>query len=392
MNNQTLPLAGIRVLELGAYIAAPYGCTLLADQGAEVIKIEPPGGDNLRSYPSTLNREGRAFVGVNRGKLGMAMDLKRAEARAILIGMVPTTDVLVHNFRPGVPERLGIDYATLLEINPRLIYCAVSGFGESGLLKDRAGYDQVLQAMTGIASMQGADDEPQLVYGSVVDYYAASLLATSVCAALYEREGSGRGRYVAVSLLRSALAMQSARFVWSADEPRDISRDMRSGGVTGLHPTREGYLYISANTPHFWTALCELIGLPQLSIDPRYDSVKKRASLADEILPPIRTALKQHSAAEWEAIFGERVPSSAVRSIGEMFEDPQVIAEGMVGTFEHPSLGRYRGLSSALDFCGHRDDGPRASPGLGQHTSEILGRYGLGTEAIAELRRIGVVA
>ena len=154
------PLAGVRVLDLSAYIAGPYGCSLLADQGAEVIKIEPPDGDNLRKYPSTLESESRAFLGVNRSKLGVALDLKQPQGLAALKKLVQSADVLVHNFRPSVAPRLGISYEQLRELNPRLIYCAVSGYGESGPLKENAGYDQVLQTRTGMCAMQGRHDGP----------------------------------------------------------------------------------------------------------------------------------------------------------------------------------------------------------------------------------------
>jgi formyl-CoA transferase len=268
------PLSGIRVLDLSAYIAGPYGCALLADLGAEVIKIEPPVGDNLRKYPSTLAAESRAFLGVNRSKRGMVLDLKDAQDLQRLLALVRTADVLVHNFRPSVPARLGIAYEQLRAVNPRLVYCAVTGYGEDGPLREKAGYDQVLQTMTGMCALQGPQDgPPRILYGSVVDYYAASLVSAGVSAALYEREKSGEGQYVGVSLLRSALAMQSARLVWAEGEPREVGRDMRSGGITGIHPTREGFLYISANTPHFWQALCEKTGLTELAIE-RYDSVR----------------------------------------------------------------------------------------------------------------------
>src|SRR6185369_14005681 len=209
-------LTGIKVLDLSAYIAGPYGCTLLADLGAEVIKIEPPSGDTMRQYPSTLPDESRAFLGTNRSKLGIVLDLKQPEGLAVLLRLVETADVLVHNFRPSVPQRLGIHYERLQSLNPRLIYCALTGYGETGPLKDKAGYDQVLQSMTGICTFQGAPDNPQIVYGSIVDYYAASLLAYGVTAALFHREWTGEGQYVGISLLRSALAMQSGRFVWAA--------------------------------------------------------------------------------------------------------------------------------------------------------------------------------
>lgn len=368
------PLSGLRVLDLSAYIAGPYGCSLLADQGAEVIKIEPPAGDNLRKYPSTLEAESRAFVGVNRSKLGVMLDLKDPADHARLMALVRTADVLVHNFRPNVPPRLGIAYEQLKAINPRLIYCSVTGYGETGPLKDKAGYDQVLQTMTGMCALQGKRGEPpEILYGSVVDYYAAALVAGGVASALYEREKSGQGQFVGVSLLRAALTMQSARMVWAEGEPKDVGRDMRSGGITGIHPTREGHIYISANTPHFWKALCEKVGLPELANNERYDSVRKRAQHVDEIVPTLRAALAARSALEWEELFGEAVPCAAARTVEDMFDNEQVVAEDMVATFEHPTLGSYRGFTRPIKF--DRTPGPRpfAAPTLGQHTALVTG-------------------
>jgi crotonobetainyl-CoA:carnitine CoA-transferase CaiB-like acyl-CoA transferase len=385
------PLAGVRILDLSGYIAGPYGCTLLADQGAEVIKIEPPEGDNLRKYPSTLAAEGRAFIGVNRGKLGIALDLKRPAGLQVLLRLVRSADVLVHNFRPSVPARLGIDADSLRQVNPRLIYCTLNGYGATGPLKDKAGYDQVLQAMTGICAMQGPPGEPEIVYGSVVDYYAAALLAGGVSSALYQRERTGEGQTVNISLMRSALAMQSARLVWAQGEGRDVYRDMRSGGITGLHPTKQGSLYISANTPHFWQALCELIDEPQLASDERYDSVRKRAEHAQELVPRIRAALARRTALEWEERFGERVPCSAVREVEDMFDHPQVLAEEMVQEFEHPLVGRYRGVSRAMTFGGGEPAPATAAPVFAQHADEVLARLGYEKQEIEQLRREGVI-
>jgi crotonobetainyl-CoA:carnitine CoA-transferase CaiB-like acyl-CoA transferase len=366
------PLSGIRVLDLSAYIAGPYGCTLLADQGADVIKVEPPGGDNLRQYPSTLPSESRAFLGVNRSKRGMVLDLKKPEDHAVLLKLVRDADVLVHNFRPGVPERLGIGFAQLCLINPRLIYCAVTGYGETGPMKDKAGYDQVLQTMTGMCALQGKrGGAPEIIYGSVVDYYTAALLAAGVSSALFERERSGVGQFVGVSLLRSALTMQSARMIWAEGESLDIGRDMRSGGVTGIHPTADGYIYISANTPRFWKALCAKTGLDALGDDPRYDSVRKRAGLAAEIVPRLHEALAAHSATAWESIFGDEVPCAAARRIEDMFEHPQVLAEGIVDSIEHPLVGRYRGVAQSIKFGRTPGPAPFAAPMLGQHTDAV---------------------
>jgi len=371
MTRSSGALAGVRVLDLSAYIAGPYGCALLADLGAEVLKIEPPAGDNLRKYPSTLEAESRAFLGVNRSKRGVVLDLKQPGDLQRLLALVRTADVLVHNFRPEVPARLGIAYEQLRGINPRLVYCAVTGYGEMGPLRDKAGYDQVLQTMTGMAAMQGSSGgPPEILYGSVVDYYAASLVAGGVSAALYEREKSGEGQYVGVSLLRSALAMQSARLVWAEGEPREVGRDMRSGGITGIHPTREGWLYISANTPHFWQALCGKTGLAELLVE-RYDSVRKRAQHAQEIVPRLHAALAGRTALEWEALFGEEVPCAAARDVEDMFDFPQVQAEAMVARFEHPAVGSYRGFAGAWKF--DRTPGPAAfaAPTLDQHGEEV---------------------
>ena len=189
-------------MDLSAYIAGPYGCSLLADLGAEVIKIEPPTGDTLRQYPSTLEPEARAFLGTNRSKLGIVLDLKQQEGQKVLLRLVE-----VHNFRPSVPRRLGIEYERLRQLNPRLIYCALTGYGESGPLKEKAGYDQILQSLTGICTFQGTADKPEIVLGSVVDFYAASQIAYGVTAALFDRERTGEGQCVGVSLLRSALGM-----------------------------------------------------------------------------------------------------------------------------------------------------------------------------------------
>jgi crotonobetainyl-CoA:carnitine CoA-transferase CaiB-like acyl-CoA transferase len=386
------PLSGIRVLDLSAYIAGSYGCTLLADQGAEVIKIEPPDGDNLRKYPSTLEAESRAFIGVNRSKYGLVLDLKQAEGKSAILKLVKTADVFVHNFRPSVPSRIGISYEQLQAINPRLIYCAVTGYGETGPLRDHAGYDQVLQTMSGMCAMQGKNGgPPEILYGSIVDYYTAAMLSSGVASALYERERSGVGQYVGVSLLRSALAIQSARLVWAEGEPRDIGRDMRSGGVTGIHPTREGYLYISANTQHFWKSLCEKSGLNELLNDERYDTVKKRAQHAKSIVPKLHAALQAHSALEWESLFGQDVPCAAARTVEDMFDNEQVMAEEMIASFEHPTVGKYRGFNKPIKYGRTPGPKPFSSPTIGQHSNQIMQTIGLSTEEIEKMRSTGAI-
>ena len=270
--------------------------------------------------------------------------------------------------------------------NSRLIYCAPTGYGESGPLKDKAGYDQVLQAMTGICTFQGeAAGAPEIVYGSVVDYYAGSLLASGILAALFHRERTGEGQSIGISLLAASLTMQSARFIWADSEGREAGRDMRSGGVTGIHPTGHGAIYLSANTPHFWRALCEIVGLPELADHPDFDTVRKRARRAAEIVPKIHDALAKRSALEWEDLFGDSVPCAAVRPIEDMFDHPQTLAEGLVTTFDHPAAGRYRGVRKPVKFSATPGPEPFAAPALGQHNAEILASLGYSTEEIERL-------
>lgn len=385
--NRGGPLSGIVVLDLSAYLAGPYACTLLGDMGACVIKVEPPGGDNLRQYPSTLGAEARGFVGNNRSKQGIVLDLKSEKGLAAFLRLAHQCDVVVHNFRPGVAQRLGIAYDTLSAANPRLVYCEVTGYGQSGPLKDKAGYDQVLQTMTGLCEAQGAahDEPPQLLMGSVVDYYTASMAALGIVAALYARERTGRGQYVGTSLMRSALAMQTTRLVWAESEPIDAQREFGSGGITGLHPTRSGWLYISANTPHFWDSLCRLVGLPGLGDDERYDSIRKRAERAAEIVPLIRGALMARSALEWESLFGNEVPCAAARPVSDMFEHRQVIAENLIHRYVHRSVGPYLGFKNPIEFGSTPCPQPYAAPTLGEHTSAVLASFGFGPADIEVL-------
>jgi formyl-CoA transferase len=371
------PLDGIKVLDLCSYLAGPYGCTLLADLGADVIKIEAPQGDMLRQFPSSLPGEARFFLGTNRGKRALALDLKQKEGLAVLHRMVETADVLVENFRPSVPARLGIDYPSLKAINPRLIYAGLTGYGDEGPLSEKGGYDQVVQCFTGMAVFQGGGpDRPQLVYGSVLDYFTSALLAYGVAAALFQREKSGRGQYLSLSLLRSALTIQAGRFVWADSEGRDVARDSGTGGLTGIHPTRQGGLYISVHSNHFFAALCELIGRPELASDPRCASMRTRAEHAVELVPEIRAALASRTALEWEQVFGERVPCAAVRPIEDMFDHPQVRAEDLVATLDHPVVGRYRTITKPVKLSETPGPTPTAAPIFGQHSDEVLAGYG----------------
>ncbi|HEY0236875.1 MAG TPA: CoA transferase, partial [Afipia sp.] len=367
------PLNGAVVLDLTSYIAGPFACGLLADLGADVIKIEAPDGDMLRRFPSTLEGDSRAFLGFNRRKRSIVLDLKRQEAKDVLKKLVLEADVLVENFRPGVMQRLGLGYDILKEINPRLIYFSISGYGEKGSLSGNPGFDTVLQTFTGIAAFQGKDtNSPKIVSGSIVDYYAASLAVIGVLAALYHRERSGEAQRASTSLLATALTLQAGRFIWTDDEPREVNREISLGRIAGIHPTKEGNLFLSAHSESFWQNLCRILDLNDLGENERYDSTRKRAAYADELLPRLHTALARRTALEWETLMQGHVPCAAVREIEDMFDHPQVLEQGLVSYMQGADGKGYRGLSSSIEFEKTQVSSPTAAPALGQHTDQIL--------------------
>ena len=386
------PMTGIKVLDLTGYLAGPYSGTLLADMGADVIKVESPQGDMMRHYPSSLPNESRAFLGANRSKRSIIIDLKQPEGLSTLLRMVETADVLIHNFRPAVPGRLGIGYERLQRLNERLIYCGITGFGDSGPLANNAGFDQVLQCMTGLCTFQGGvGDEPEVVMGSVVDLYTSALVAYGVAAALFQRERDGKGQYIGASLLRTALAMQPGRFVWAEGEGADANRDIRLKPLTGIHPTKDGFLYISSHSKHFWVALCEMVGMPECAHEPRFDTMTKRIAQSDILVPRLRECLAARTAKEWAALFGERVPNAPVQPIEDMFDHPQVLDQDLVATFEHPVVGRYRGFARPLHMARTPGPAPFAAPTFGQHTAEVLRQHGYSDDEITALEALGAV-
>ena len=225
----------------------------------------------------------------------------------------------------------------------------------------------------------------------VLDYFTSALLAYGVTAALFQRERSGTGQYLSLSLLRSALTIQAGRFVWAETEGRDVARDSGTGGLTGIHPTKHGGLYISVHSNHFFAALCELIGRTELAGDPRCATMRSRAAHAAELVPEVRAALAGRTALEWEEIFGERVPCAAVRPIEDMFDHPQVLAEELVTTLDHPVVGRYRTMTKPVKFSDTPGPAPTASPTFGQHSDAILSAHGYSAAEIASFRERGVV-
>ncbi|WP_210184708.1 CoA transferase [Bradyrhizobium sp. LMTR 3] len=387
-------LQGIVVLDLTAYLAGPYGCALLGDVGADVIKIEPPAGDNTRNYPSSLDEENRTFLGANRNKRSIVLNLKHSDGLAAFYRLVEKADVVVHNFRPAVPARLGIDYETLRRRRPDLIYCSFTGYGENenGPLRDHPGFDTMLQCFTGIAAMQGVftGGQPQVMTGSIVDYYSASIVTIAILSALVHRLRTGEGQHVRASLLRSAISLQAGNFIWAEGEPRDIQR-FWGQSYSGIYPAKDGHLYLQATTQSFWKNLCEYLGFPELADDPRYDTLVKRNVLRHEIRPLIRDALVQRTALEWEQLLLGKVPCVAVRSMEDMFDHPQVVAEGIVVEHEHPRVGKYKAMGKAVQM-GVGDKLTTRAPMLGEHTEEVLAQFGFADDELAAMRANGAAA
>lgn len=388
-------LGGVRVLDFSGYLAGPYSAALLADMGADVVKVEMPSGDMMRHYPSTLDGESRYHLGINRNKRGIVLDLKRPEGISACHELLRSTDVLIHNFRPGVAEKLSLGFDLVKQIQARIVYCSLSGYGLTGPYASRPGFDQVLQCMTGVAAAQGADSgSPHIVWGSAIDYYAASMTAMAISAALYNRERTGDAQFVETSLLRSAIAMQAGRMVWGEKEGRDVERDLKPGRVSGIHPAKDSFLYLQAQSTSFWRSLCELTGLAHLADDPRYDDMRKRKQHQDEIVPQLRAALATKTASEWEALFGDRVPCAVVRPLEDMFDHPQVAAQKMVVEHPHPKVGSFRAIVGPVSVKGTRDHDPspeRRAPLLGEHTEEVFRQAGFTSESIEALRQSGAV-
>jgi formyl-CoA transferase len=389
------PLERLRVVDCSAIIAGPVATAFLATYGADVVKLEPLEGDALRTYPSTLPGLSRYFLGINRGKRSLAVDLKHPDGLAIARRLARAADVFVESFRPGVAGRLGLDEPTLRAENARLIYCSVSAFGQTGPLAERPGLDPVVQSYGGLAWEQGAAAEgaPELVRGSLVDYYTGSLAVSGILLALIARGQTGAGQRIETSLLDGVLAMQAGRAFWAeAVEPPEAVRDLLGDRVSRIYPTRDGHLYLYVELPKFWTGLCRTLGLEAWLDDPRLRTMVGRHTHKAELIRAITERLAPLTAAEWEARFAEAdVPCTRIRSVPEMLVDPQALLNGTLATVQHATLGPVRllGVPVRLSATPGAPAGP--PPSLGEHTDAILAEAGVPAPEIARLRRAGVV-
>lgn len=384
------PLAGIKVVDFSRLFAGPYCTMMLADLGADVVKIEAPSGDDARRFgPPFLGGEGMNFMAMNRNKRDIVLDLKVAQGREIAGRLASGADVIVENFRPGVTTKLGIDYETLRVDNEKVIYCSITGFGEHGAYRDRPALDMVLQAMTGVMHRQGRGVSPELLVVTLADTYAASLAVQSILAALIARGRDGEGQRVEVTLFEALIAAQGYRIISDAT---DISLPAWDDTVPyQAFRGSDGVWFVVAivSRPN-WIGLCSSIGRPDLTDDPRFSENHYRVENRDELIPQIEAAFAKKPGGEWLRLLEEAgVPVGPVRTVEDLFNDPHVLERGTIYETEHPTAGRVKTMGSALHLYGSPVEVKGAAPLLGQHTDEVLAELGYDAKAITELREAG---
>jgi len=387
-------LSGYRIVDVTQVVSGPLATRILADQGADVIKVEPPGGDIVRHMGGARGFS-PTFVTTNRSKRSVVLDLKQPEGLAVLERLVAGADVFVQNSRPGAADRMGIGEAALRAINPKLVYVSICGFGETGPYAHKRVYDPLVQGMSGLCDIQGGGGggRPRLVRVIVPDKVTALTAAQSITAALLARERTGEGQHVRLSMLDAVIA-----FVWPEGMAYHTLVDPARPRLDPVarrdlvYETRDGYVIVSTVAPREWQGFCRAAGRDDLLADPRFQNAAGLVAHADERLERMAEVLRTQPTAHWlEALDREDVPCAPVLSRAELHLDPQVIANGIVVEDEHPVVGRVRQPRPAERLDGTPSRISRPAPALGQHTDEVLAEIGLDAEAIAALRRAGAL-
>src|SRR5574342_390242 len=376
------PLDGVTVVDLTSYIAGSYGAMMVGDLGARVIKVEGLEGDPFRELPG--------FYGWNRGKHSIAVNLKDPDGSAVIRRLAESADVVMENMRPGVVERLGVDYESLRRVNNRLIYCSVSAFGPEGPERDRPGYDPVFQAMGGVMTLQGFGGAPQYVRIAVTDYYTAAIACQAVLAALFVRERSGQGQRVWTSLLHGVLALQSGNFVdWHGREI--VYRDTPT---YRLYRAGDGqWFFLACGNQSFWVKLSKVLGKPEWASDPRFASWFGRRDNSDALTPLIEEAFASRPRDEWVRILTESdIPCAPTQELRSFMTHPAVLHHKMLVEYDHPEVGKLKMMGLPLRFSETPGADPGPPPMLGEHTAEILRGADYTDADIADLHRRGVIA
>lgn len=393
------PLQGVRVLDFTRVLAGPSAALALADLGAEVIKIEPPGsGDETRSFPPFRNGESHYYLAINRGKKSIVVDLKTEAGIALVKDLAAKCDILIENYRPGVMDRLCLGYATMAAINPRLIYCSISGFGQDGPLRDRPSFDIVLQAMSGALSVNGEPGALPTKLGIPLgDLIGGINGPIAILAALHERNATGRGRLIDISLMDGMIGMlgylaQLAFF--TGEDPKPQGSQHPNLVPYGAFPAKDGSIIIACLTNSFWIRICEALGHKEWVSDPRFDMIEKRRDNRTLVNQMVSEFTCQKTVNELVELFTQyEVPHAPILGIHDALSQPQAVARDMVVETDHQTLGRIPIVNRSIKFPGENQPVPTAPPVLGQHTDTILGEVlGLTAEQIQALRRAGVVA
>jgi CoA:oxalate CoA-transferase len=375
------PLTGVRVLDFSRVLAGPYCTALLADLGADVIKVEPPAGDDYRHVGPFIEGESALFLSVNRGKRSIALDLGRPEDLAIAQALAARSDVVVENFRPGVADRLAIGWKDLSRINPKLVYASISGFGQDGALAARPAYDIILQAMSGIMSVTGAPDGPPMLVGeSIADVVAGLFGSWSILAALLERQRTGIGRHVDLAMLDAMVAVQPlvvARYLASGEAPRRVGNRHALSAPFGAFRARDGMFVLAVLNNKLFATLAGCIGRPELAHDERFATDAGR--LAGEAV--LRAAIEAWSSAlgaseAVAALVAAGVPAAEIQDMAEALTSPHAEQRGLLQETRHPLLGTLRVPEQPAHFGGVARGGIAPAPSLDAHRHEILAELG----------------
>jgi len=392
------PLEGIRVLELANYIAGPYCGMVLADLGAEVIKVENPrGGDFSRLTTPFVDGESAGFMALNRNKKSVALDLKARRGIELFLELVRTADVLIENFRPGTMDDLGLSYAVLSEVNPRLIYSAATGFGQTGPYSQRAALDLIVQGMSGLMSITGEPGRPPVKVGvPVADLAAALFGANAIQAALFVRERTGLGQQIDVSLLESAIALEAwetSGYLATGQVPEPLGSAHRvSAPYQAIH-TQDGYITVGATSPRNWTSFCQALGLEELEHQERFATNAARREHYEELIPLIEGVTTTRPSEHWYRLLEEAgVPCGVLYRLDQVVADEHIQARGFIVDLEHTKLGSIRAAGSPMRLSRTPVRMERAGPLLGEHTVEVLARLGVTASEIDELTRTEIVA
>ncbi|MCE2393354.1 CoA transferase [Candidatus Poribacteria bacterium] len=392
------PLKGIRVLDLTRILAGPYATMILRDLGAEVIKIEQPGtGDEARDFGPFKNDFSLYFMSVNRGKKSVTLNLKSRRGKELFLQLVKGSDILVENFRPGTMEKLGLDYESLKEHHPSLLYAACSGFGQTGPYAMRGAYDMIIQGMGGIISITGEPERPPVRVGtSIGDITSALFTAIGILSALRHRDQTGEGQLIDVGMLDCQVAILEnamVRYFSTGDIPRPLGRRHPAITPFEVFESADGYVVIAIGNNDLWRKFCEHVGHPELIDDERFYTNALRTENHESLFPILAEIMCRRTTDAWvEALEEIGVPCGPVNTVDKVANDPQVLARDMIAEVEHDTTGTVQvpGIPIKLSETPGQIDAP--APNLGEHTSEVLtGLLGLETEEVNQLKQDGTV-